>query len=124
LTAVAQAGERRQGFLAPCAVAATASYRTGRVKARAVSDKDAMMNYRDAIAVKNLHQECDYMARQACDCGGSYISIRRYAIDDGTAKKYGQWQTECDTCGQPEEFLFDVSAGPSRSPGGYRRPEA
>lgn len=62
-----------------------------------------------AIAVDSVEEEYAIIAAERCACGGRFHVVRQSLVRSGD-RSYDLLEAICQRCGQPREFLFDVSA--------------
>ena len=61
------------------------------------------------IAVSDVSEEYAYVAKQRCQCGGSY-TVERQSTGTAEGKHFDELFCKCKKCGKERSFTFDVTS--------------
>ena len=68
------------------------------------------VDFSRASKVASIAEEYQHLRQQRCACGGRYRLVRQALVEDAAGRPYDRLFARCQSCGQPLELLFDVSA--------------
>ena len=62
------------------------------------------------LSVDSIHEEYEYIAKQRCECGGTYQVNKQTLLESvPNGKHFDSLRARCVKCGAVRSFAFDVS---------------
>ncbi len=66
-------------------------------------------DFAHAIPVKSVPEEYEYLRRQRCTCGGTFVLVLQ-ALHEHEGRKFDVLNVRCGKCGASRSYTFDINS--------------